>query len=121
MVLSIIAAVLVVGVVSAGPVLINESSCSTGDSGAASEQTVSSRGCTKCDVDRVQALMRSKKLPKELKVSRTAYLLAVRCDCSRNQFFFWLFEQQLRGLDYLDFTAVDEDYKAKRRVWNSEG
>lgn len=66
MVLSIIAAVVIVIAISAGPVLVNDSSCSR-DSTDATEQNVAC-SCTKCDIDEVQAAMRRKNMPKELKV-----------------------------------------------------
>ena len=72
MVVSVIIAVSVVLLFSAGPTMVDAGSPCLRDSADASDQSISGE-CTKCEVERVQAAMRSKPVPKELKV-RTAFL-----------------------------------------------
>lgn len=78
MVLSIVAAVVVVIVFGVGPVLVHDAPCSR-DSVDASEQNVPC-SCPKCDIDQVQAAMRRKKIPKELKVCEQTLSLCLGVD-----------------------------------------
>lgn len=69
MVFTIAVVVVIVGVFGAGPVLLGDERCSS-DPSDASEPNLGSHAPSKCDVDEIQATMRAKNLPKELKVRR---------------------------------------------------
>lgn len=67
MVFAIVVAVVMVGVFGAGPVFFGDARCSS-DPSDASEPNLGSHASSKCDVEEIQATLRAKKLPKELKV-----------------------------------------------------
>lgn len=70
MVLIIVVVVVILGAFAGGPVFFGDSTpcgCPSDPSGAR-DQNVSHIGCSKCDLEEIEATMRAKKLPKELKV-----------------------------------------------------